>query len=150
MIMYSTSAFNIAEWRLTMPELEQISNIQVVLKPKLTRMYEYYIWNICFLLFSVCLLNILVFCCDVRANGERLGVNITLLLTAIAFKQLLTESLPRVAYLTILDKWMLICLFVLFLSTWTCVVPSFFEDDNIAASVNKWIGFFMFILSIGI
>ena len=94
-----------------------------------TREATYYLYNVCSLLSGLTALSGLAFTCDLRANGERLGVNMTLLLTAVAFKQLIAESLPKISYLTILDKWMLLCLFSLFASTLGCVVPSYFDDD---------------------
>jgi len=41
--------------------------------------------------------------------ADRLGVTLTLLLTAVAYKLMMSDSLPNVAYLTLLDKFLLGC-----------------------------------------
>ena len=54
----------------------------------------------------------------------------------MAFKQLISEQLPKISYLTILDRWMLCCLNVLFLATILCVVPSAFPEEAAADGVS--------------
>ena len=129
-IQYHSGALDMSEWRICKPKVKQRSDNFSTVEVVVNRVHEYYMFNVCSLLGGLSALSALTFTCDLRANGERLGVNMTLLLTAVAFKQLIAESLPKISYLTILDKWMLLCLFSLFASTIACVVPSFFDDDE--------------------
>ena len=128
-VQYHSGALNMSEWKLCEPTVKHRSRIYSSIEIVVTRVSEYYLYNVCALLAGLSALSGLAYTCDLRANGERLGVNMTLLLTAVAFKQLIAESLPKISYLTILDKWMLLCLFSLFVSTVGCVFPSYFDDD---------------------
>mmetsp|Transcript_7568 Transcript_7568/g.14266 ORF Transcript_7568/g.14266 Transcript_7568/m.14266 type:complete len:650 (+) Transcript_7568:457-2406(+) len=70
-------------------------------------------WNIMFIFF---LLEVLVFTAYgvQRDNiGDRMAINLTLVLTAVAFKYVVKEEIPNVPYLTILDKYILIGFFMM-------------------------------------
>ena len=129
-VQYHSNALDMSEWKLCQPIVKHRSRIYSSIEIVVSRVSEYYMYNVCALLAGLSALSGLAFTCEVRANGERLGVNMTLLLTAVAFKQLIAETLPKISYLTILDKWMLLCLFSLSASTVACVLPSFFDDDG--------------------
>jgi hypothetical protein len=61
-------------------------------------------WNMCFSLFVI---DVMVFAAHGIAMGEladRMGVNLTLLLTSMAFKWVLSDKLPPVPYLTTMEK----------------------------------------------
>ena len=137
-VQYHNRACDMSEWRICEPRVVRVNAAQSTAIVPVQRVHEYYVFNVCCLLCGLTALSTLAFTCELRGNGERLGVNMTLLLTAVAFKQLIAESLPKVSYLTILDKWMLWCLLVLFLSSIACVVPSAFADDERAETVNWW------------
>jgi hypothetical protein len=68
------------------------------------------IWNMCFSLFVI---DVMVFTghgMELGGLGDRLGVNLTLLLTAMAFKWVLNEGTPNVPYLTLMEVYV-ICSF---------------------------------------
>ena len=46
-------------------------------------------------------------------TGDRAGVTLTLLLTVMASKLVVADSLPKLGYLTMLDKYMMACLSLL-------------------------------------
>merc|ERR1740121_2139993 len=48
------------------------------------------------------------FATEQNAN-DRLGVSVTLLLTAVAYKSVIAADVPRIAYLTMLDKYVMGC-----------------------------------------
>lgn len=45
--------------------------------------------------------------------NDRLGVSVTLLLTAVAYKFIIADDIPRIAYLTMLDKYVMGCFLML-------------------------------------
>eukprot|EP00039_Didymoeca_costata_P004272 m.72377 g.72377 ORF g.72377 m.72377 type:complete len:1093 (+) comp12321_c0_seq1:202-3480(+) len=55
------------------------------------------------------------FVVPIQDVSDRSAVTLTLLLTAVAFKQVLSQTLPKVAYLTYLDIYVLCCFFGIFL-----------------------------------
>ena len=63
--------------------------------------------NTFFVLFQF-LIDILSFCSfsvDISSPSDRLSVTLTLLLTAVAFKFVVSQSLPTISYLTLLVSW---------------------------------------------
>jgi len=73
------------------------------------RLWPYHLYNV------YCLCALITLCCvpvwavDPEAAVEgRLGIGVTLLLVAIAFKQAVSNLLPPVSYLTIMDYYVLI------------------------------------------
>ena len=72
--------------------------------------------------------------------ADRLSVSLTMVLTAVAFKQIIAAELPNVSYLTLLD------VFVLASFASTCLVAfenivvgqvAFWEGDDTLADVDK-------------
>ena len=60
------------------------------------------------ILFPQFLIDILSFCSysvDISSPSDRLSVTLTLLLTAVAFKFVVSQSLPTISYLTLLVRW---------------------------------------------
>ena len=75
-----------------------------------SRLHNYYVFNIMvpmFVLTFIGMSTIAIPICDV---SQRLSVNLTLLLTAVAYKFIVSQDLPHVAYLTFLDIFVLLCL----------------------------------------
>lgn len=57
-------------------------------------------------------------------TSDRLGVTLTLLLTAVAYKFAVASSLPKVSYITTLDSYILSCSTVtIIVSILNCIVP---------------------------
>ena len=72
------------------------------------RRAAYYMWNIALPNF---LLSVLVFTSFAIAEedlADRLSVTLTLVLTSVAFKYMVAQELPRINYLTLLDKYVLL------------------------------------------
>ena len=72
------------------------------------------LWNMCFSLFVI---DVMVFTghgMGIGDLGDRLGVNLTLLLTAMAFKWVLNDSIPNVPYLTTMEKYVIASFAMLF------------------------------------
>ena len=79
------------------------------------RKYSFYLTNIVFMMFLIALLSFSSFFVNPANTGERLGVILTLLLTAVTFKFVVSQSLPPVSYLTMLDWYVLTSVVFIFL-----------------------------------
>ncbi|KAK3587514.1 hypothetical protein CHS0354_003656 [Potamilus streckersoni] len=87
---------------------------------RVARKTGYFIWNIVFTMvgldFSLSGTELLIVCLTFSAftidssSSDRLAVNITLFLTAIAFKLVVKQSLPTISYLTYLDVYVVAAL----------------------------------------
>ena len=71
------------------------------------RKYTYFLTNIVFMMFLISLLSFTTFFVKPENIGDRLSVILTLLLTAVTFKFVVSQSLPPVSYLTVLDWYVL-------------------------------------------
>jgi len=97
-------------------------------------------WNMCFSLFVI---DVMVFSAHGIAMdelGDRLGVNLTLLLTAMAFKWVLSDSLPPVPYLTTMEKYVICtfaCLWLQGLAFWILAEFSVYRCGD---KLDYWTG----------
>ncbi|KAJ8037902.1 Asparagine--tRNA ligase, cytoplasmic [Holothuria leucospilota] len=69
----------------------------------------YYIWNVALPTFCILALSFTSFVMEADAPSERLGVTVTMLLTAVAFKSVVSSMLPKISYLTFLDIYVMCC-----------------------------------------
>jgi len=106
------------------------------IKIKLRRKSEGWLKNVILLLWLICSCAFAAFSLDPKDLGDRFGIVLTLLLTATAFKFVVSDSLPKVTYMTVLDKYVSYCnlvliLFVLYFSTVPHLdfVHDIFDDD---------------------
>jgi len=106
------------------------------MKIKLRRKSEGWLKNVILLLWLICSCAFAAFSLDPEDLGDRFGIVLTLLLTATAFKFVVSDSLPKVTYMTVLDKYVSYCnlvliLFVLYFSTVPHLdfVHDIFDDD---------------------
>ena len=75
---------------------------------RLNRSPEFYLYNVSIPMGSFSLLAIFSgFALDHTAGSDRLGVGLTLILTAAAYKFAIATMVPSISYLTLLDKYVL-------------------------------------------
>ncbi len=113
------SRFLLPEWEMKPPKWEVVDSdpkedsagkvySELMVKLQARRLYGSYIWNVGLVVGMIVSLCFLTFCIPVMEVASRLSTTLTLLLTAVAFKFVVGESLPKIAYLTLLDKYMLV------------------------------------------
>ncbi len=83
---------------------------------RIERRIGYYIWKVMAVLVMLVVLSWIVFLIDPADIGNRMAVSITLFLAAVAFAFVTGSLIPRVSYLTLLDKYTLGCYVLLFLA----------------------------------
>ena len=75
---------------------------------KVAREWGFYVWKIFVPLFIIVAISWVVFWMGSETIGRRAGVSVTGILTVIAYQFIVAASIPRVSYLTILDKFILL------------------------------------------
>ncbi|CAH1248298.1 CHRNA6 [Branchiostoma lanceolatum] len=70
----------------------------------------FYVWNVALLMFLIMSLSFTAFSVSPDKPESRLSVSLTLLLTSVAFKFMISQNLPTISYLTLLDKYVLLCM----------------------------------------
>ncbi|XP_052237328.1 cys-loop ligand-gated ion channel-like isoform X2 [Dreissena polymorpha] len=82
-------------------------------KCRAARRPGYFVWNIFMITFLICSLSFATFSVDKKLPQNRLQLAFTLVLTAVAFKSVVNSSLPRISYLTYMDKYLLVSMVML-------------------------------------
>ena len=78
------------------------------------RKFSFFMSNIVLLLSLISFLALGPFCVPQTEIGDRMSIIFTLLLTAVTFKFVVSQSLPRVSYQTLLDQYVLSCILYIF------------------------------------
>lgn len=82
-----------------------------ILNIPVRRRSGYYFYNVFGTALMLCFLQAIGFCLPTTAIEGRLGVMLTLVLTQLAFKFAIMDRLPRVHYLSTMDKYMMFTMF---------------------------------------
>lgn len=118
--------FSMAAWRLpkenaldvvveplpTTPSRFHFSRVS--LRCKVERAHMYFFWNAVVPFFLICVLVFVTFLFEPDDLSGRLSVSLALLLTAVAFKFVVASSLPLVEYLTLIDRYFLLGILLIF------------------------------------
>jgi hypothetical protein len=116
------------EWQME-PEIEQFGlerhprhggPTSLEIRFRLQRIPRFYIFQIIIPLFLIVSLGCLASTLHLSELADRLSIILTLLLTTVAFKYMVAEYIPRVPYITILDKYVTTGFFILFVSAFEC------------------------------
>jgi len=84
------------------------SYAMIVIRLKMKRRWQVFLWNVVFLMACICALSLTGFALNQDGDlGNRLNLLITLVLTAVAFSYVVLGELPNVPYLTLMDKYIL-------------------------------------------
>jgi len=79
------------------------------------RRTTYYFWNIVFVLFLLISMSFSSVILDPTDLGDRSSIDLTLVLTCVAYKYVVAQQLPAISYLTLMDKYVIFSL--MFIST---------------------------------
>jgi len=105
-----------AEWVAHEPKVERGSppHKASLVRLQVARRPQYYVNNIVGIITMLSLLGFLVFFLPVGDLADRINLILTLLLTAVAFKFVVAESIPRLGYQTHIDSFVLYNMIFLF------------------------------------
>ncbi|KAL4217110.1 hypothetical protein ACF0H5_023565 [Mactra antiquata] len=107
-------------------------------KCRAARRPGYFVWNIFMITFLICSLAFATFSVDKKLPQNRLQLSFTLVLTAVAFKSVVNSSLPRISYLTYMDKYLLVSMVMLSaVCTWHAIVTRLLYNRPYADRVEN-------------
>lgn len=109
--------FALAEWKVEalsrsqenirrVRDLTPFSNLKY--EVRIQRNSGYYVWKIFLTVFIIVCLTFVVFFMSDERLGRRAGISSTGILTVIAYQFVTTSTLPRVSYLTVADRVMMV------------------------------------------
>ena len=119
-VQFHRDAIEQPEWTVLTPKIERCSHMQTKIELRVKRMAQYYVTNVIGILAMLTLLVLTVFAVPVDDLADRMGIVLTLLLTAVAFKFVVADTVPKVGYSTQLDRYMLLNMAFLFFSALVC------------------------------
>jgi hypothetical protein len=134
--------FEIPEWDVIEVSSSVIEALQegdpetrsrLLLEIEIGRKLGFYLWKIILPLMTLVCVSWIVFWMSGERLARRAGVSMTGLLTVVAYQFVISESLPRVAYLTIMDKLMLLS----FITIAATLVVNFIVEMN-AIRESDW------------
>lgn len=82
----------------------------LIISVSLSRHASHFLWNTELPMGLTTFFAAGTFFCE-RSAADRLGLSLTLVLTAVAYKFVIAADLPKISYLTKLDKYVLLCFF---------------------------------------
>ena len=110
--LYGVHVNTLVEWTMFEPQVCVIGNHHqpashhYVIKAQVMRKYEYFVRNVMMTTSSITTLSFAAFSIDGDGNEEgRLAIVSGFLLATVAFKSAMSDALPKVSYLTVLDKF---------------------------------------------
>ena len=92
------------------------------------RYSAHYLYNIALIMNLITALTFTSYTVDASSPADRLSITLTLLLTSVALKYVVNGYVPQVAYLTLLDKFIISCMVFQFLVS---------VESAIAALIHK-------------
>jgi len=103
------------EWTIHQPGCQILANdFKVKITVPVRRLPNYYLTNIYKMMFLFTFLSLIVFLLDLKDLPDRVNMLLTLMLTLIAFKFAVQDSLPTTSYETLLDTYVLRCFELMF------------------------------------
>jgi len=127
----------------------------------MVRKSEYYTLNVMGVMACICMLSFVAFAIDAEDLADRASVVLTLLLTAVAFKLVVADALPKISYVTVLDIYMdfqFLLIFGIalqngFVAAFAKIAPATFgawanhlEAGTFVACLAIWIAFHLWFL----
>ncbi|KAH8850228.1 Cys-loop ligand-gated ion channel [Schistosoma japonicum] len=98
----------------------------------------YFYWNVFLIMFFITGLSFATFAVPPERPENRLQLSFTLFLTSVAFKFVINQSLPKISYLTYMDKYVLMSLAILcVVSIWHAVVTLIPSDAEFEQLTTK-------------
>lgn len=121
------------EWLIHTPALQTHGNVfskqHVVFTCIVQRTSAHYIRTIVLPLFGLTSMTFTAFILNPAELNDRLTIVITMLLTVVAFKLVVAEKLPKLAYSTRLDAYMDMSFISMFAIAAECTVAYYYSDD---------------------
>ncbi|XP_067664936.1 cys-loop ligand-gated ion channel-like [Haliotis asinina] len=109
------------------------------------RKVGYFTWNIMLIIAMISSLAFATFSVDRKLPQNRLQLSFTLVLTMVTFKFVASQSVPKLSYLTYLDRYILLSMSFLFLVCCWHAVITLYNADAVTAGLMDYYAFFTFI-----
>ena len=137
--------FSIPEWRIERVGERVESAIalrshepfsRIVLEIDIARKSGFYLWKILLPLVVIVALSWSIFWMSDERAAVRSRITSTGVLTIVAYQFVIAEDLPRVAYLTLLDKIMILSFMLLAVAVLQSIIQSMYQSEDMPRAVR--------------
>jgi hypothetical protein len=137
--------FSIPEWHIERvgTRIESSSALRsarpfsrIVLEIDVVREWGFYVWKIMLPLVVIVALSWSIFWMSDERVAGRSRITATGVLTIVAYQFVVGEDLPRIAYLTLLDKVMILSFMLLAVTVVESLIVSRYQDDDMPRAVR--------------
>jgi hypothetical protein len=115
-VQFHKNALQLAEWTLVEPIVKKVDSTVSTAILRVSRRPQYYLLNIVVIMDMLSVLGLTVFALPNDDLASRQAHILTLILTAVAFKFVISDSMPKIGYNTLLDDFVLGNFFFLFMT----------------------------------
>ena len=131
-VLFHKHALELSEWETYEPKIEKSSHKATTILLQVRRIPTFYVTNVVLVMLMLSLLGFTAFALPPDALSDRIDIMLTLLLTAVAFKFVIADAIPKVGYNTHLDNFVMMNMAFLFFAAAVCVAGSLTEslDDT--------------------
>ncbi|KAK3590900.1 hypothetical protein CHS0354_020877 [Potamilus streckersoni] len=124
-------------------------NPGLIMRTVAERRAGFFIWNILVIMMLISTLSFTTFAVDTALPQNRLQLSFIITLTSVTFRFVTNQSLPKIPYLTNLDKYILGSMIFNWLVTiWHGVVSRFAYSRNLETMLDWW-AFMSFVILYG-
>eukprot|EP01040_Poterioochromonas_malhamensis_P001529 gene1529-1619_t len=132
-LQFYKDTFKQQEWNMFIPKVKKgakDTNSMYIIIP-VQRKSLFYVQNVFFILIVLSLLGLSTFAFPAHEIAGRAFINLTLILTLVAFKfSTIAGALPKVSYSTLMDHYMSTSICLQAVMTAFTIVPRFFEGEE--------------------
>jgi hypothetical protein len=121
-VQFHSKALELPEWKMFEPMIKRnpIAHKATTVTLQVKRKPTYFVNNIVAIMMMLSLLCLVVFAIPADELNDRVEVILTLFLTAVAFKLVISDSIPKVGYSTLIDNFVLGNMIFLFSTVMLC------------------------------
>ena len=123
-VQFHKQALEDPEWNVNLPNIKKTSHKNTTIHINVQRKAYFYVQNIFGVMLALAMIGFTVFALGEDELADQVNTILTLLLTAVAFKFAVSDSMPKVGYNTLMDGFFLNMLFSLFFLCIACTVCS--------------------------
>jgi hypothetical protein len=105
----------------------------------ISRKASFFVTNNLLIVFLITFLSLTLFSAEPTDVSSRLSSVFTLLLTLFAFKIVITNQLPTISYLTIIDKYQVLnIIYLTMICCWFAIIKALnFEDEYLRKQIDE-------------
>ena len=108
-IRFRKVALEDPEWKILEPKVIWYNPFATEINLRCKRRPSYYVQNVVVIMFVLTTLGLIAYALPPDSLGDRVNIQITLILTVVAFKFVLATQIPRTSYNTLLDYYIFLC-----------------------------------------